>query len=151
MIQSNTCDTSFSGLKTAVRLMADDLRPLSTQHIADLCAGFQAAVSEAVADRLTRAMARFRAEHPDVAVPALVVSGGVAANRSRAELSARPSPSPANLASSASVPSPCAARRSDRSSSSCSRCWKYRWLNTPVSASVTDRSRRFRRSSTWTN
>jgi N6-L-threonylcarbamoyladenine synthase len=77
----DNCNFSFSGLKTAIRLMADDLRPLNAQDIADLCAGFQAAVSETVADRLTRAMARFRAEHPDVAAPALVVSGGVAANR----------------------------------------------------------------------
>jgi N6-L-threonylcarbamoyladenine synthase len=77
----DNCNFSFSGLKTAVRLMADDLRPLGTRDIADLCAGFQAAVAETVADRLTKAMARFRAEHPDIAGPALVVSGGVAANR----------------------------------------------------------------------
>jgi N6-L-threonylcarbamoyladenine synthase len=77
----DNCNFSFSGLKTAIRLMAEDLRPLKSEDIADLCAGFQAAVAETVADRLMRAMARFRAEHPHVAAPALVVSGGVAANR----------------------------------------------------------------------
>jgi N6-L-threonylcarbamoyladenine synthase len=77
----DNCNFSFSGLKTAVRLTADSLRPLKAQDIADLCAGFQAAVAETVADRMMRAMARFRDEHPDVASPALVVSGGVAANR----------------------------------------------------------------------
>lgn len=75
------CNFSFSGLKTAVRLAADELRPLAGGDIADLCAGFQAAVAETVADRLRNAMARFRAEHLDVASPALVISGGVAANR----------------------------------------------------------------------
>jgi N6-L-threonylcarbamoyladenine synthase len=74
------CNFSFSGLKTAVRLMADGLRPLTRGDIADLCAGFQAAVAETVADRVMRAMARFRAEHDSVGAPALVVSGGVAAN-----------------------------------------------------------------------
>jgi N6-L-threonylcarbamoyladenine synthase len=75
------CNFSFSGLKTAVRLLADSLAPLSPHDIADLCAGFQAAVADTIADRLRRAMARFRAEHQNVASPALVVSGGVAANR----------------------------------------------------------------------
>jgi N6-L-threonylcarbamoyladenine synthase len=77
----DNCNFSFSGLKTAIRLTADGLRPLASPDIADLCAGFQAAVAETVADRVARAMARFRAEHPHVAAPALVVSGGVAANR----------------------------------------------------------------------
>jgi N6-L-threonylcarbamoyladenine synthase len=77
----DNCNFSFSGLKTAIRLMAEDLRPLKSEDIADLCAGFQAAVAETVADRVMRAMARFRAEHPHVVAPALVVSGGVAANR----------------------------------------------------------------------
>jgi N6-L-threonylcarbamoyladenine synthase len=75
------CNFSFSGLKTAVRQMADSLSPLKPDDIADLCAGFQAAVAETVADRLGKAMARFGAEHPEIGAPALVVSGGVAANR----------------------------------------------------------------------
>jgi N6-L-threonylcarbamoyladenine synthase len=50
----DNCNFSFSGLKTAIRLMADGLRPLASPDIADLCAGFQAAVAETVADRVAR-------------------------------------------------------------------------------------------------
>jgi len=74
-------DFSFSGLKTAVRQAATAIAPLSDQDVADICASFQAAVSDALGDRVARALARFRAEYPDVKTPALVVAGGVAANK----------------------------------------------------------------------
>jgi len=75
------CDFSFSGLKNAVRLLVESLpQPLSDQDRADLCAAFQAAVSESVADRTRRAMALFRQHWPDGRH--LVVAGGVAANAS---------------------------------------------------------------------
>jgi N6-L-threonylcarbamoyladenine synthase len=74
-------DFSFSGLKTAVRHAASAIAPLSERDVADICASFQAAVTAALADRVGRALARFRAEHPGVEVPTLVVAGGVAANR----------------------------------------------------------------------
>jgi N6-L-threonylcarbamoyladenine synthase len=74
-------DFSFSGLKTAVRQAATAIAPLSEQDVADICASFQAAVTDALADRVSRALERFRAEYPDAAGPALVVAGGVAANR----------------------------------------------------------------------
>ncbi len=74
-------DFSFSGLKTAVRLAATAVSPLTEQDVADVCASFQAAVSDVLADRVAKALARFRAEFPSVAGPALVVAGGVAANR----------------------------------------------------------------------
>ncbi len=73
-------DFSFSGLKTAVRQAASAIAPLSDQDVADICASFQAAVTASLSDRVGRALARFRAEHPEVADPALVVAGGVAAN-----------------------------------------------------------------------
>src|SRR6201981_1984920 len=38
------CDFSLSGLKTALRLEAERIAPLSDQDVADLCAGFQQAV-----------------------------------------------------------------------------------------------------------
>ena len=83
-------DFSFSGLKTAVRQAATAIAPLSGQDVADICASFQAAVSDALADRVARSLARFREEFPDVALPALVVAGGVAANRKvRAALEAQ--------------------------------------------------------------
>jgi N6-L-threonylcarbamoyladenine synthase len=74
-------DFSFSGLKTAVRQAATAIAPLSNQDVADICASFQAAVADALADRVARALARFKSEFPDRADPALVVAGGVAANR----------------------------------------------------------------------
>ncbi len=73
-------DFSFSGLKTAVRQAAEAAAPLAARDIADLCAGFQAAVGDVVADRVGNALQRFRDEGaPDG--PALVVAGGVAANQ----------------------------------------------------------------------
>jgi N6-L-threonylcarbamoyladenine synthase len=74
-------DFSFAGLKTAVRQAATAAAPLSDKNVADICASFQAAVSDSLADRVGRCLARFRAEYPGIASPALVVAGGVAANR----------------------------------------------------------------------
>lgn len=73
-------DFSFSGLKTAIRRCARASAPLSAQDVADLCAAFEAAVTEVVRDRVRTAMALYRARTEAVA-PRLVVAGGVAANR----------------------------------------------------------------------
>ncbi len=71
------CDLSFSGLKTAVLRQRDELVAaqggLHEQDRADLCAGFQAAVAEVLAEKTRRALALAPA-------PALAVAGGVAAN-----------------------------------------------------------------------
>lgn len=72
---------SFAGLKTAVRHRAQAITPLSDRDIADLCAGFQRAVTEAVADRVSRAMDLAEARLGPGAAKRLVVAGGVAANR----------------------------------------------------------------------
>jgi N6-L-threonylcarbamoyladenine synthase len=74
-------DFSFSGLKTAVRQAATAIAPLSDLDVADICASFQAAVADALGDRVSRALTRFRETFPDTRNPALVVAGGVAANR----------------------------------------------------------------------
>lgn len=74
-------DFSFAGLKTAVRQAATAAAPLSDQDVADICASFQAAVSDSLSDRVGRCLARFRTEFPDIATPSLVVAGGVAANK----------------------------------------------------------------------
>lgn len=73
-------DFSFSGLKTAVRRTATELAPLSRQDVSDICASFQAAVTESLIDRVARSLTRFREEHSAVTTPTLVVAGGVAAN-----------------------------------------------------------------------
>jgi N6-L-threonylcarbamoyladenine synthase len=73
------CAFSFSGLKTAVRQAILALGNEAESAIPDLCASFQAAVAETVADRTRQALRLFRANHPDVR-PRLVAAGGVAAN-----------------------------------------------------------------------
>ena len=77
-------DFSFSGLKTRVRQTIEGLPPgdLKDQDVADLCASFQAAVEDVLADRTANAIETFRSLHPETSLssPALVVAGGVAAN-----------------------------------------------------------------------
>jgi N6-L-threonylcarbamoyladenine synthase len=70
---------SLSGLKTALRMEAERIAPLTQTDVADLCASFQAAVVDVVVDRTRVALRGFR----DIAGPpaALVVAGGVAANQ----------------------------------------------------------------------
>ncbi len=71
-------DFSLSGLKTAVRLEAERSAPLSDEDVADLCAGFQAAVVDVVLDRVRAGLAVMRDGRR--APNALVVAGGVAVN-----------------------------------------------------------------------
>ena len=80
LLKEDRLDFSFSGLKTAVRLAAESIAPLSDTDIADICAGFQAAVTDVVTTRARAALIRFGAEMPGV-LPQLVVAGGVAANK----------------------------------------------------------------------
>ena len=72
-------DFSLSGLKTALRLEAEKIAPLSDQDVADLCASFQQAVVDVVLDRLRAGLRIFRAQYG--APSALVAAGGVAANQ----------------------------------------------------------------------
>jgi N6-L-threonylcarbamoyladenine synthase len=71
-------DFSLSGLKTAVRLEAQRIAPLTPTDIADLCASFQAAVVDLVVDRTRAGLRAFRARKGTP--KALVVAGGVASN-----------------------------------------------------------------------
>jgi N6-L-threonylcarbamoyladenine synthase len=79
MIGREEPDFSLSGLKTAIRLEAEKIAPITRQDIADLCASFQAAVTDVVIDRVQRALEILRER--GVKPTALVVAGGVAANR----------------------------------------------------------------------
>jgi N6-L-threonylcarbamoyladenine synthase len=73
-------DFSLSGLKTAVRLAAERVAPLSDQAVRDLCASFQAAVVDVLVERTRVGLRAFRSAH---GLPScLVVAGGVAANQS---------------------------------------------------------------------
>jgi N6-L-threonylcarbamoyladenine synthase len=70
---------SLSGLKTAVRNEAERIAPLEPQDICDLCAGFQAAVLDSTADRLSVGLSLFQEQFGEP--QALVAAGGVAANQ----------------------------------------------------------------------
>src|ERR1700731_683045 len=69
-------DFSLSGLKTAVRLEAEKIAPLSDQDVADLAASFQLAVVEMGTDRLRHGLRLFRERFG--APTALVAAGGAA-------------------------------------------------------------------------
>lgn len=71
---------SFSGLKTAVRQIAQKEAPLSEETIADICASFQAAVTDILCDRTAKLIDWFEQEHPQ-SERTLVIAGGVAANK----------------------------------------------------------------------
>ncbi|MBE9636009.1 tRNA (adenosine(37)-N6)-threonylcarbamoyltransferase complex transferase subunit TsaD [Salipiger mangrovisoli] len=82
LLDREGCDLSFSGLKTALLRMRDKLIEeqggLHRQDVADLCAGFQAAVRDVLAEKTRRALRVYLEENPGE--PALAVAGGVAAN-----------------------------------------------------------------------
>jgi N6-L-threonylcarbamoyladenine synthase len=79
MAGRHDADFSLSGLKTALRIEAEKIAPLSDADVADLCASFQQAVVDVVIDRLRMGMRMFvdRIGAPT----ALVCAGGVAANQ----------------------------------------------------------------------
>ena len=75
MIDSGDLDFSFSGLKTAVRIFLEKNRPLEIADLPDLCASFQAAVTDVLLAKLFKA-----AKQNNRRVVSL--SGGVSANSS---------------------------------------------------------------------
>jgi N6-L-threonylcarbamoyladenine synthase len=80
MLGRPEADFSLSGLKTALRMEAEKVAPLSDQDVADLCAAFQQAVVDVVTDRLHAGLRMFRERFGGPT--ALVVAGGVAVNQS---------------------------------------------------------------------
>ncbi len=79
MMGRPNADFSLSGLKTAVRLAAEQAAPLKEQDVADLCASLQAAIVDVIEDRMRVGLRRFRERH-QTAPRAVVVAGGVGAN-----------------------------------------------------------------------
>lgn len=75
------CDMSFSGLKTALLRARDAIiaekAGITVQDRRDLCAGFQRAVAEVLAEKTRRAILAARDLAP---ISAIAVAGGVAAN-----------------------------------------------------------------------
>ena len=76
MYRQPGCDFSFSGLKTAVKLLIESLgREPTCQDTCDISASFQGVVDEVIKDRLTNAIKIAGG------VKSLVVAGGVASNK----------------------------------------------------------------------
>jgi N6-L-threonylcarbamoyladenine synthase len=82
MLDRAGCELSFSGLKTALLRARDTLVAeqggITRTDRADLCAGFQAAVVDVLAEKSRRALRTYLDHAP--ASPAFAVAGGVAAN-----------------------------------------------------------------------
>ena len=76
------CDMSFSGLKTAILRARDGVviekGGLTPRDQADLCAGFQSAVTDVLIEKTRRAMEIYLALNP--AKRSFAIAGGVAAN-----------------------------------------------------------------------
>jgi N6-L-threonylcarbamoyladenine synthase len=83
LLDREGCDLSFSGLKTAALRARDTLMAkeggLRQSDRRDLCAAFQAAVADILAEKSRRALAIYLAGRPEQ--PAFAVAGGVAANK----------------------------------------------------------------------
>lgn len=76
------CDFSFSGLKTAARLLIEKHKPeilSNPKTINDICASFQKTIGEVLLDRLNNAVKMAKKSHPTF--KQLVIAGGVAANQ----------------------------------------------------------------------
>lgn len=80
LLREARLDFSFSGLKTAVRLQAEALAPLSDQDVADIAASFQDTVAAVIETRAGQALGKFAELFPGQE-KRLVVAGGVAANQ----------------------------------------------------------------------
>ncbi len=82
LLDRDGCDLSFSGLKTAVLRQRDGVMAaaggLRRIDRADLCAGFQAAVADVLAEKSRRALGVYA--ELDAPSPTFSVAGGVAAN-----------------------------------------------------------------------
>lgn len=74
------CDFSFSGIKTAARILLDktDKSDIDEKFIDDFCASFQASVVDCITNRLKNALMDKRVK--DVNPKTMVVAGGVAKN-----------------------------------------------------------------------
>jgi N6-L-threonylcarbamoyladenine synthase len=75
LMKEKTFDFSFSGLKTAVLVVLDKMSPDEQKaNTADICAGFQAAITEVLVEKTLKAAKAHRAS-------GVMVGGGVACNR----------------------------------------------------------------------
>jgi N6-L-threonylcarbamoyladenine synthase len=85
MAKKEGCDLSFSGLKTAVRLLIQSQGAIDDQKTADICASFQHAVGQTLKVRSQNAIKTFKlllaSEGINFQNASFVFAGGVAANQ----------------------------------------------------------------------
>ena len=78
------CDFSFSGLKTALRVRATQMQPVSETDVANMSASLQQAITDCLVERSQNAMKRFSQDRikpsEEISNLKFVVAGGVAAN-----------------------------------------------------------------------
>jgi N6-L-threonylcarbamoyladenine synthase len=80
LCHKNSCDFSFSGLKTAVRTVIDKQpSPITDQGKADLCASFQRTIADVLSYKMNKAIEVCQLKK--IQLKAAVISGGVAANK----------------------------------------------------------------------
>lgn len=73
MMQDDTLDFSFSGLKTAVRTFAHTKGKMTRKEIKDTCAGVEAAIVDVLVAKTIRAAKQYK-------VKSVILAGGVSAN-----------------------------------------------------------------------
>lgn len=85
LLNQKNCNLSFSGLKTAVRLQIEKLRPLTEEDINDVAASFQETVSNILLAKSSFAVIEYEntiaSQLSTADYKKFVISGGVAANR----------------------------------------------------------------------
>lgn len=83
IINQQDCNMSFSGLKTAVRLLITGLESLTNQDIYDIAASFQYTVGEILANKTLKAIKIYEASLGNwlYGEKKMVVAGGVASNQ----------------------------------------------------------------------
>jgi N6-L-threonylcarbamoyladenine synthase len=78
-IKKDSLEFSFSGLKTAVLRQIQSINAISDQDIDDICASFQEAVTEVLAEKLMIAHSKYSSQE-------IHLAGGVSANKRLREL-----------------------------------------------------------------
>jgi len=73
MKNTDAVEFSFSGVKTSLRTMAENLKKNGELPVADICASFQSAITESLLSKITLAV-------QETGVKRVAISGGVAAN-----------------------------------------------------------------------
>ena len=74
MMASDTCDMSFSGLKTAVRYFVNEHQDMNDKYKSLIAREFQQAISDVLVSKLRRALSRDNYQ-------SLIIAGGVSANK----------------------------------------------------------------------